>query len=169
MKQRKGRQCRVSQTSFWLLRIYKYKLPYNLRPRAVRGTMTNQIQGMTQYYISFLKKSHLFLAVLDLHCCNGPFSSCGEWGWLSSCSVRASHCRGFSCAAQALGGVGFNTYTYTQHLRHSSCRPQAAQHLRHSSCRPQAAQALGGVGFNTYTYTQHLRHSSCGPQAAQAQ
>ena len=26
-----------------------------------------------------------------------PFSSCGEWGLLSSCGIRASHCGGFSC------------------------------------------------------------------------
>ena len=25
------------------------------------------------------------------------FSSCGEWGLLSSCGTRASHCGGFSC------------------------------------------------------------------------
>jgi len=32
------------------------------------------------------------------------FSSCGEWGLLSSCRVRASHCGGFSCGgARALG------------------------------------------------------------------
>ena len=36
--------------------------------------------------------------------CAGPselhgsfFSSCGEWGLLSNCSVKASHCGGFSC------------------------------------------------------------------------
>ena len=26
-----------------------------------------------------------------------PFSSCGEWGFRSSCGVQASHCGGFSC------------------------------------------------------------------------
>ena len=32
------------------------------------------------------------------------FSSCGEWGLLSSCGTRASHCAGVSsCGAQALG------------------------------------------------------------------
>ena len=38
-----------------------------------------------------------------LHC---PFLSCGELGLLSSCSVQASHCGGFSCEAWALGNVG---------------------------------------------------------------
>ena len=32
----------------------------------------------------------LFLAVLGLCCCVGPFSSCGEWGPPSSCGRRAS-------------------------------------------------------------------------------
>ena len=40
----------------------------------------------------------------------GLFSSCGEWGLLSSCSVRASHCGGFSCCeAEALGCMGFRS------------------------------------------------------------
>jgi len=42
------------------------------------------------------------VAVLGLPCC--AFSSCTEWGLLSSCSVRSSHYGGFSCCrAQALG------------------------------------------------------------------
>ena len=46
---------------------------------------------------------NLFLAVLGLHCCMLAFSSCGEWGLLSSCCVQASHYGGFSCCeAQAL-------------------------------------------------------------------
>ena len=46
---------------------------------------------------------YLVLAVLGLHCCKWAFSSCGEWGLLSSCSARPSHCGGFSCCrAQAL-------------------------------------------------------------------
>ena len=45
----------------------------------------------------------LVLAVLGLHCCKRAFSSCGEWGLLSSWGVQASHCGGFSCCrAQAL-------------------------------------------------------------------
>ena len=37
------------------------------------------------------------MSVLDLCCCIQAFSSCGEWGLLSSCSTWASHWRGFSC------------------------------------------------------------------------
>ena len=40
----------------------------------------------------------------------GLFSSCGEWGLLSSYGVQASHCNGFSCCrAQALGRTGFSS------------------------------------------------------------
>ena len=51
------------------------------------------------------------------------FSSCGKWGLLSSCGVRASHCSGFSCCrARALGHTGF-----------SCCDLQALEH-RLGSC-----------------------------------
>ena len=37
----------------------------------------------------------------------GLFSSCGEWGLLSSCGAQTSHCSGFSCCrARDLGCVG---------------------------------------------------------------
>ena len=44
---------------------------------------------------------NLFLTVLGLCCCLD--FSCGKQGLLSSCSVQASRCCGFSCEAQALG------------------------------------------------------------------
>ena len=34
--------------------------------------------------------------------CVQAFSSCGEWGLLSSCGEQASHCGAFSCGAWAL-------------------------------------------------------------------
>jgi len=44
------------------------------------------------------------LAALRLCCYTRAFSSSGERGLLSSCSVRTSHCRGFSCCrAHTLG------------------------------------------------------------------
>ena len=46
-------------------------------------------------YLFSLK--YLFLVVLGLHCYAWAFSSCGEWGLLSSCVARASHCGGFFC------------------------------------------------------------------------
>ena len=61
---------------------------------------------------------YLFLAAVGL-CCHAPalcwclwaFSSCDELGLLSSCHMRGSHCRGFSCGAQAPGCVGFGSCT----------------------------------------------------------
>ena len=58
--------------------------------------------------------------MLGLHCRVG--FAWGEWGLLSSCGVRASHCGSFSCGTQALGCLGF-----------SSCGPHALEH-RLSSC-----------------------------------
>ena len=52
-----------------------------------------------------LKKSFIYL----FFGCTQPFSSCGEWGLLSSCGVRASHCGSFSCGAQAPGYAGFSS------------------------------------------------------------
>ena len=56
------------------------------------------------FFVFFFNFIYLFLAVLGLCCYSGFFSSCGEWGLLSGCGARASHCAGFSCCrAQALG------------------------------------------------------------------
>ena len=53
----------------------------------------------------------LLLFVLDIHCCAWAFSSCGEWGLLSSGGVQASRCGGFSrCGAQALGARALGTW-----------------------------------------------------------
>lgn len=48
-------------------------------------------EAETDYFKVFLKK--LFLVVLG---CAWVFSSCGQWGRLSGCSVKASHCSDFS-------------------------------------------------------------------------
>ena len=51
------------------------------------------------------------MADLSLHCSGQAFSSCSEWGLLSSCGVRASHCGGLSCCrAQALEHAGFSSW-----------------------------------------------------------
>ena len=50
----------------------------------------------------------------------GLFSSCGEWGPLSSCGTRGSHCGGLSCCGTlALGHMGFSSCG-TWHNSHSS-------------------------------------------------
>ena len=62
----------------------------------------------------------LLLVVLALRCCTWAFSSCGEWGLISSCSALASHCGGFSCCrAQALGHRDFSSCSiWAQELWH---------------------------------------------------
>ena len=49
----------------------------------------------------FMCLFNLLLAALDLCCCMWAFSSCSEWGLLSSCSAWASDCSSFSCGTQA--------------------------------------------------------------------
>ena len=56
------------------------------------------------------KKIYLFLTVLHLCCYVQAFSSCGDWGLLSSCDAWTSHCGGFSCyGAWAVGCAGFSS------------------------------------------------------------
>ena len=45
----------------------------------------------------FFFNSFIFLVALGLHCCMQSFSSCGEWGLLSSNGAWASRCGGFFC------------------------------------------------------------------------
>ena len=49
------------------------------------------------------------LAALGLRCCMQAFSTCREWGLISSCGAQAPHCNGFCCGAQALGHLGFSS------------------------------------------------------------
>ena len=55
--------------------------------------------------ITFFKKNYVFISgCAGFLLLQGCFSSCDEWGLLSSCAAKASHCSGFSCfGAQALG------------------------------------------------------------------
>ena len=55
---------------------------------------------------------NLFLAVLSFRGCTRAFSSCGERGLLSICSVQASYGGGFSCCrAWALGLEDFCSFS----------------------------------------------------------
>ena len=83
--------------------------------------------------------TYLFLAVLSLRCCAGPFSSCSEQGLLSSSNVQTSHRSSFSpCRARVLG-------TWASVLRAhvlSSLSAQALE-LRLSSCGTRVQLFLG--------------------------
>ena len=87
-----------SNTTYYVMITVTARLFFNLS----NGLLAPQGQGLC----IILKKIfliYLFLAVLGLLCCKQAFSSCGEWGLLSSCPAPASHCCGFSyCGAQAL-------------------------------------------------------------------
>ena len=49
-------------------------------------------------HFHFRRSNYLFLAMLGLRCCVPAFSrGCSSCGLVSSCGVRASRCRGFSC------------------------------------------------------------------------
>ena len=72
---------------------------------------------------------YLFIYLFVFGCAGSlwAFSSCSEWGLLSSCGAQASFGVGFfSCSAQALGCMGFG-----------GCNLQALEHSL-SSYGPQA-------------------------------
>ena len=82
---------------------------------------------------SFFKFIYLFLVSLGLHCCARAFSNCSEQGLLSSYSVQASHCSGFSCcSAWAPGSQASVAVAYGL----SGCGSRALEH-RLSSCGAQ--------------------------------
>ena len=68
------------------------------------GWIGTHQEMLTSFFFFFKEKAFflkilftcLFLSVLGLHCCALTFSSCGQWGLLTSCSIRASHCSAFS-------------------------------------------------------------------------
>ena len=63
-----------------------------------------RVGNLLLFYFDMCILLHLFMAVLGLCCRTRVFSSCTEWGPLSSCGMWASHCGGLSCCeAQVLG------------------------------------------------------------------
>ena len=71
-----------------------------------RGAWCASVHGVMKSRTRLNNKLiNLFLAVLRLCGCMQTFSSCGEWGLLSSSGAWASHCGGFFCyRPQALRG-----------------------------------------------------------------
>ena len=108
---------RVTQTVFWCVReenktwlfgYYIHRFPYYHNHSTKRNRLSQWLNikdtDLSLYIVFFL---FVFLAALGLCCCSRAFSSCSEWGLLSSCGAWASHCSGFSwCREQALGHRG---------------------------------------------------------------
>jgi len=80
------------------------------------------------------------------------FSSCSNWGLLSSCGAQASHCGDFSCCrAQALGHVG-SSICGSQALKHRLNSHGAQAQLLHGmwdlprpGMEPVSASLTGGL------------------------
>ena len=61
------------------------------------------------FYYLYLSVLGFWCSTWALCCCSWAFSSYGEWGLLSRCSMQAFPYSGFSrCGAQALGYTGFS-------------------------------------------------------------
>lgn len=80
------------------------------------------------FYYLYLSVLGFWCSTWALCCCSRDFSSYGEWGLLSSCSMQASPCSGFSsCGGQAFGYTGFSiccTWTHWLQLMGSVARDQ---------------------------------------------
>ena len=61
---------------------------------------------MNQLLRVLFSQFYLLLTVMGLGCCAGFFSSCSEWGPLSSCGARASQRAGFSHCRAPLQAPG---------------------------------------------------------------
>ena len=70
-------------------------------PRAVR------VEGYILYLLFLSHSLFIYTWRCWVFVVHGLLSSCGKWGLLSSCSVQAAHCGGFSCCgARVLGRTG---------------------------------------------------------------
>ena len=125
----------LSHTHFWAeILTFAFILPGSLRPQVCTWHLLPIIRSQPEYHLGLpwtaglkvhLLLSHqpvsvsvlfrggklfkncifFFFATLGPHCFTWAFSSCSKMGPLSSLSVQASHCRGFSCwwSTRALG------------------------------------------------------------------
>ena len=74
------------------------RLHFHFSPVTIPSNILNRITSspyLTHYILSTAFKNFLFLAAFC--CCSWAFSSSSKQGLPSSCSARASHCRGFPC------------------------------------------------------------------------
>ena len=79
-------------------------------PEIISVTMiqNNNIAGFWKNIENTLQMPMItfILVTTPFFCCVLAFSSCGKWGLLSSCSLQASHCDGFSCCGARLYSSG---------------------------------------------------------------
>ena len=102
-----------------------------------------ELNAFHQFFNSFCKNFFGMYTLLYLFGCarsslvQRVFSSCGEWGVLSTCSAQSSHCGDVSCfRAQALGTWASVTVGY----RLSCCNFLALWHPGFSNCSSQAPE-----------------------------
>ena len=68
--------------------MYLFELEFSLGMCPGVGLLDHMIVLFLVLFFLLKNSIYLFMAVLGLHCCKQAFSSCGEWGLLSSCSAR---------------------------------------------------------------------------------
>ena len=96
----------------------------------------------------------LFLAVLSLCRCTQSFSSCGQWGLLSSCGVRISHCSGFSC------NYSFSNCSWRRAQKSRHVGLVARRHVEPSRTRDQTrVPCIAGQILNHWTTSKVLERN----------
>ena len=78
-------------------------------PIKKQTVILNSTKKYYQSISSFLLEYLFIFGCTGLHCYERAFSTCGEWGLLSSCGTQASCCGGFfCCVAWAPWHAGFS-------------------------------------------------------------
>ena len=117
----------------------------------VLWVISNRIRVNMRFYLLSINSIYLFiLAVLSLHGFTWAFSGYCEWGLLSSCSVWASHCGGFSWWGAWSVEHRFNSCGAQAYLPHSKWN------LPRLGIKP-VSLALAGRFFTTGTPGKSLR------------
>ena len=134
-----------------------WKSPWTEEPDRLQSIVSQRVGPDWSDSVLCIYVRTLFLAVLGLRCCAKPFSSCSNWGLLSSWAVWASHCGGFSCCrAWALGHVGLRSCGAQAYLPHGKWN---LLRLGIKSMSPTLAGGFlitGPVGKSTLVYIWSL-------------
>ena len=76
---------------------------------ALFNSLIHLVFQICKHISSFLLEYLFIFGCTGLHCYERAFSTCGEWGLLSSCGTQASCCGGFfCCVAWAPWHAGFS-------------------------------------------------------------